>query len=375
MSYEKKIKDLLGRLVSMSPEASPYPEEAPLAGNDEPRRRPHPVLVFVAGAALVAAVMVPVLLLAGGDLPVGAGLTTTSTMATLTSTTSVQPTTTAVETTTTTSPSPSTTLEAEDPWESIVYLITEPENSFLGHPALIPIRVEVNDPSGELKAGDYFTKALSRALDLGGELPPGLGTVIPDSVEILDVAIDEIAGQLVWVADMNQTFAQGAGGLLADTTMLNQIVYTITEGTPEIDGVVFTVEGEPVTSFGTEAIDLTSPVTRESFIDDLNLIFLTEPISEFEHIYSISGRANTYEAAFTVRVVGANGSTIHEESVMATCGSGCWGEFGVGIGAGLIVPGESSVQLFTYSAEDGSMTDVITVPIPETGVWELSTNG
>ena len=52
MSYEKKIKDLLGRLVAMSPEPPPYPEETPMATSQPPRKRMHPVLVF-AGAAVV----------------------------------------------------------------------------------------------------------------------------------------------------------------------------------------------------------------------------------------------------------------------------------------------------------------------------------
>lgn len=371
MSYEKKIKDLLGRLVSMSPEPPPYPDETPMANHDKPRPRPHPMLMFAAGAALVAAVMVPVVLLSGDDIPVGAGTTTTTVQASSTiSGESPTTTTTPPTTTTSTFAEPSTTLDMAS-WESIVYLTEEPENSFLGNPALVPVLVEVNDPSGELRPDDYFTKALAAVRQQNGELPPGLGTSIPDAVEILDVSTEEVDGELTWVVDMNRAWLDGAGGLLADVTMLNQLVYTITQGTPEIEGVLFTVGGEPVVTYGTEGIDLSSPVTRESYIDDLNLIFLTEPISEFEHVYAVVGRANTFEAALTVRVLDGAGQTIHEEPVQASCGTGCWGEFGVGIGSDLIVPGESSIQLFTYSAEDGSMTNVITVPIPESGVWEL----
>jgi hypothetical protein len=58
--------------------------------------------------------------------------------------------------------------------------------------------------------------------------------------------------------------------------------------------------------------------------------------------------------------------------VQATSGSGTWGEFGVGVATDLVTPGESSIQLLQYSAEDGSPTNLITIPVFEDGVWRVT---
>jgi hypothetical protein len=173
------------------------------------------------------------------------------------------------------------------------------------------------------------------------------------------------------LADMNEAFLEGAGGLLADFTMLNQLIYTLTYTDPGQE-VMFTVNGEPVETFG-EGLDLTSPVGRDTFQEELALIYLTAPVAaDGEEGYLVKGLANAFEASLWVQVLDGDGTVIHEEYVMALCGTGCWGEFSTTIDAEMIVPGESSIRALTYSAEDGSPTDVITIPIPEGDVWELT---
>jgi hypothetical protein len=173
--------------------------------------------------------------------------------------------------------------------------------------------------------------------------------------------------------DMNDAFLNGAGGLLADVTMLNQLIYSVT-WSPFLTNpdVLFTVGGHPVEAFGNEGLDLTEPVDRDTFIDDLSLIFVTEPLVALDGEYQVSGRANVFEAALMVRVEDGEGNVVHEEPVTATCGTGCWGDFSVAIPADLIEGGESVVKLFTHSAQDGSMIDVITVPIPAGDVWAIT---
>jgi hypothetical protein len=113
-------------------------------------------------------------------------------------------------------------------------------------------------------------------------------------------------------------------------------------------------------------------VNRESFQEDLALIHLTEPVVELGGFYQVAGVANVFEASLVVQVVDADGHVVHEEPVMATCGTGCWGTFATQIAPSLVTPGESAIRLFTYSAEDGTMTDVVTVPVPAEGVWQIT---
>lgn len=364
MSQERKIRQLMARLVSMSPEPPPYPEQTPVVA-DRGQRKPSPALVFTVAAALVAMLGLPMLLFTGGEPPIVAGSSTT-TSATLPSSTTSQP----PAPSTTTTPTPTTT--TSEPidgtvWTGVVYLYQEPENSFVGNPALVPLVLEVAAEPGTFNDHSEFTGALGVLADAGTALPDGFENAIPPDVRVVDWALENGSVR----AEMNEAFLDGAGGLLADTTMLNQLIYTLTWMDAGAS-VEFTVDGQAVQAFGSEGISLAEPVDRETFIDELSPIFLTHPISEFESAYTVNGFANTFEASLTWQVLDGAGDVIHEEFTTASCGTGCWGEFGVGVDSDLIVPGESSIRLLTHSAEDGSPTNVITVPIPEEGRWQLS---
>lgn len=356
MSDEKNLKDLLARLVAMSPEPPPFPEEVQMARH-ETAKRPRPVLAFAGAALLVVALGVPLVLFFQGS---GREVVATTVPVPVTITTAPEG-----RATTTTQIETSTTLAPASFWSQTVFVLQTPEGSFLGNPALVPLSVDVTDLTGAIAPNAPFTEVLA---EIGPELPAPFFSEIPPEVQILELRIVDAVGGQVWLADMSEAFVDGAGGLLADVTMLNQLVYTITEES-NIESVLFTVAGEPVEAYGTEGIVLTEPVGREDYIDDLALIFLTEPISEVEHVYIVAGRANTYEAVFSVQVIDENGELVHEEFAQASCGTGCWGEFGVGVASEVIEPGRSSIRLLTYSAEDGSPQDVITVPIPDNNIW------
>lgn len=366
MSYEKKMRDLMQRLVAMSPEPPPYPEEAPMARPDT-RKAPRPALVFAGAAALVALLAVPLLLSTGGEDPILVGSTTTTTTSTTTpSTTS----TTAPATTTTVVPGTTTTTEAVEgsTWTGVVYLYQSPEDSFLGNPALVPVGIEVAAPPGTFGDHTQFDDVLSLLADNGTALPQPFANAIPPEVDI--VRWGEENGLVR--PDMNEAFLAGAGGLLADMTMLNQLIYGLTWMNADAS-VLFTVEDEPVEAFGSEGLGLTDAVERDSFLDHLHVINLTAPLARQEDgTYLVEGIANVFEATVVIAVVDGDGEVVHEEFVTATCGTGCWGEFSTSIDADLIVPGESSVRVFTYSAEDGAPVDVVTVPIPQGDVWRFT---
>ena len=347
MSYEKKMKDLMGRLVSMSPEPPPFPEEeAPMARQHE-QRRSRPALVFAAAAALVIVLAVPLLLFTGeGEPPAG---------------------------TTTTVPSSTTTVvPMVDAWTGVAFFYQVPENSNLTNPALVPVALNIDGPFEE---GVDFSRAISAAFQAGEELPAGLQTSIPDDVIVVRTRVE---GETI-TADMNEAFLDGAGGTLADITMLNQLVYTLTYGNEDGE-VLFTVNGEPVTAFGGNGLDLTDPLDRGTYLDleqlQLHVINLTSPIiQQDEGSYLVEGIANTFEGTVNVAVLDGEGGMVDEQFLTTSCGTGCFGEFSTSINADLIVPGESSIRVFTYSMEDSSMIESITVLIPEGDIWPLSVGG
>ncbi len=365
MSNEKKIRELMARLVSMSPEPPPYPEESPMVRHVAKKER-RPALVFVGAAALVVLLAVPLLLMNRGEDPVVAGSSTTTSTTSPGSSTSepTASTTTTIVETTTSAPGTSTTSEPAEAsvWTGVVYLYQQPENSFAGNPALVPLTLEVTADPDIFDDRSEFTHALGVLAEAGTALPSGFGSSIPPDVRVMDWALENGTVR----ADMNDAFLDGAGGLLADTTMLNQLIYTLTWMEPDAS-VEFTVDGQPVEAFGSEGISLLEPVDRETFIDELHVIFLTRPISEFEHIYAVEGRANVFEASLTWQLLDGAGEVVHEEFTTASCGTGCWGEFGFGVDADL-----ASRRCACSPAEDGSPTNMITIPIPEDGMWRLT---
>ena len=260
-----------------------------------------------------------------------------------------------------------------------IFLYQTPDNSFLGNPALVPVSLELN--GGPLPDAP-FTEALAAIGEEMPELSSPLINATPAAVQIVDLTIESVEGTDVWVADMNEAFIEGAGGLLADITMLNQLIYTITYEDDDAS-VLFTVGGNTIDAFGSEGIDLTDPVDRETFIDHLAPLILTEPIDQNVNAnlpvgtttdpgYRVMGMANVYEAALSVLVFDADGELYYQTPVTASCGTGCWGEFRTIVLLEHMPEGDALVQVLTYSAEDGSPQNVINVPVPEGGVWEIT---
>lgn len=323
------------------------------------KKERRPALVFIGAAALVGLLAVPLLLMTRGEDPVVAGSSTTSSIP--------ESSTTSEQMTTTTAPRPTTTVPEVTTWEGTVYLYQTPENSSTGNPALVPVSLRVVDPGGRISPVAAFTAPLAL---IEGNLPDGTSSSIPSDVEVISTSRD---GDVI-LAEMSESFLRGASpaGLLSDFTMLNQLVYTLTTDAPDA-AVQFTVGGEPVDVFGTEGIELTTPVGRDSFLDWAHVINVTRPILPNEDgDYQVEGIANVFEASLTLQILDGAGEVVHEEFTTASCGTGCWGEFAVELNADLIVPGESSVRLLTYSAKDGSPTNMITIPIPEEGIWQLN---
>jgi hypothetical protein len=85
--------------------------------------------------------------------------------------------------------------------------------------------------------------------------------------------------------------------------------------------------------------------------------------------FEISGTANVFEAALTVQVLGEDGALVCEHNLTASAGSGTRGDWGTSMAFVPPAPpaGNAAVPMvvraLTYSAEDGSEQDVVTVEI------------
>lgn len=75
----------------------------------------------------------------------------------------------------------------------------------------------------------------------------------------------------------------------------------------------------------------------------------------------ISGKARVFEGVFQYAVI--SGKEVLQENHYQTDGAPAWGSFEITIEKELLTKEEVSIELFVYSAKDGSKTDILTIPL------------
>jgi hypothetical protein len=78
---------------------------------------------------------------------------------------------------------------------------------------------------------------------------------------------------------------------------------------------------------------------------------------------AIVGSADVFEATVNIRVLDANGEVVAESFATATCGTGCRGDFRTQIDVPIDAEQPGTIQVFEYSAKDGSMINVVEIPV------------
>lgn len=173
-------------------------------------------------------------------------------------------------------------------------------------------------------------------------------TLIPAGTKLLGI---KIAGGLATV-DLSAEFASFSpddawdGGSYSLHGRVAQVVYTLTQFTT-VDRVNFKLDGKPVKvlsgmpdpeSGASEAIALDMPVTRATSRDHysyrdhfLPLIFVDRPAwgAALLNPGRVTGLANVDEAQFRITLLDHNDKVLVDVPVAASCGTGCWGTFGV----------------------------------------------
>ena len=102
--------------------------------------------------------------------------------------------------------------------------------------------------------------------------------------------------------------------------------------------------------------------TRKSFEEQTPAILVESPLpfAEVTSPFSASGTANTFEATFNYEVYDADGNIVDENFVTATSGTGTRGTFDFTTGD---FDSISKLVVFEPSAEDGSKTKLVEIPL------------
>jgi len=348
---DTKLRELTYRLVEMAPEAPPYPEadvvQLQPASEAVARRSP---LMWAAAAAVIALVLVGVPLVIFGP---GRGIDPTTVPPATATTAPEQAPTTDV---------PVTVAPTTVSYDYVVYLFSDEITTPVGDPALVPVQF-----TQEVAEGDELVAALDTLLG-GNDIPAGFSTALPEAVVGYELRGSSDSSAVT--IDLSPEFASGAGTALM-TARLAQVVFTATQF-PDVDAVLFVIDGEVVDVFSGEGIVLDGPQTREDYYDDDQAIYVDGPLigSVVGSPISISGVANVIDGSLEFEVATAGGDVVTGGFMTASCGSGCWGDFSAEVPYVLDARSPGFVTLYVRSTEDGSRQTLISLPVTlEVAEW------
>jgi germination protein M len=193
-------------------------------------------------------------------------------------------------------------------------------------------------------------------------LVPGISTAVPDHTLALDVTLED----RIATVDLSREYESG-GGSLSMFARLAQVVYSITQF-PTVDAVQFELDGQPVTVFSGEGIEIDGPASRADMVDLLPTVFVDAPAAGavYRSGDAVTGMAAVFEATFQYRLEAADGTVLAEDFAMTDEGMG-WGSFEFTIDYDVTEQQLGTLTVWEESAKDGSeqalrVTPVVLVP-------------
>ncbi|MGR6319389.1 Gmad2 immunoglobulin-like domain-containing protein [Micromonospora soli] len=175
------------------------------------------------------------------------------------------------------------------------------------------------------------------------ETAAGMTSLVPP-----DVQVTRIAGQ---VATLVPPAGFDSGGAATVRLRRAQVVWTLTQF-PTVRRVAFTSTD-------------TAPTGRDEYADLLPPIVVTAPATgdRVTSPVTVTGTADVFEATVSVRVLDAAGREIGTAFTLATCGSGCRGDYRASVRYRRATTGPGTVEVYEVSARDGSRINVVAVPV------------
>jgi sporulation and spore germination protein/immunoglobulin-like protein involved in spore germination len=229
--------------------------------------------------------------------------------------------------------------------------------SFVDNAGLVPVLRQIPKTKAVGAAAMEALLAGPNEDELGAR--PAMYTTIPEGTRFLGLTIDDG----VATVNLSKEFESG-GGSASVLGRLAQVVYTLTQF-PTVTSVRFQLDGADVTVFSGQGVVLDHPVGRADYTDQLPAIFVDRPAwgGVLGNPARLVGMANVFEATFRVQVLDAQGRALAEGPVMASCGTGCWGNFDVTIPYHVGKSGWGTLRVFEPSAKDGTAINVTEYPV------------
>jgi germination protein M len=251
----------------------------------------------------------------------------------------------------TTTTAPSTTTTTAPSAHVVVYLLMD-DTGNPGRPGPFLVPVERTASNDDLSSA--LMALLAGPTTDETQMIPAMSTAIPGGTQIK--SIDDSEG--VAIVNLSEAFESG-GGSFSTMARLAQVVYTATRF-DAVDSVLFELDGEPVSTFSTEGIELDGPQTRDDYLDFLPMIFVDDPAygGTLDNPAHLSGVAAVFEAVFQAAVVDRDGLILAEPPYLTTTNGTGWGTFDVTIEYEVDEPQWGSLIVWENSAKDGSQINV-----------------
>jgi spore germination protein GerM len=221
---------------------------------------------------------------------------------------------------------------------------------------LVPVLREVRETTAVARAAMNALLAGPTAAESGERT---VTSAIPTGTRLLGVSIKNG----IATVDLSTEFDSG-GGSTSMAYRLAQVVYTLTQFST-VKSVTLQIEGTTVTVFGGEGLILDGPQARDDYFDQLPAIFVDRPAygAAIGNPGRVAGNANVFEATFRVALIDAAGSTLVDEMVMATCGTGCRGTFDISLRYKVAKSQWGTLRAYNLSANDGTPEAIRDYPV------------
>ncbi len=215
---------------------------------------------------------------------------------------------------------------------------------------LTPVLREVPKTQGVAAAALRALLQGPNAGELGAS--PALHTAVPAGTRLLSVTV---SGGIATI-QLSQEF--GSGSINSTWGAIAQVVYTATQFST-VTAVDFQIEGP---SF---PVAMASPPDRATFQEMLSPIFVDHPAwgAAAGSPAKVSGVANVFEATFRIQVQDAGGRVLADQQVMASCGTGCWGDFSTTVAYVVGTAQWGTLRAYDLSSKDGSPENVTEYPV------------
>jgi hypothetical protein len=235
----------------------------------------------------------------------------------------------------------------------------------VNEPTLVPVLRTVPTSAATATAAMEALLAGPSARERAAQ--PPVRTFIPAGSKLLGI---DISRGLATV-DLSAEFAaQSSGdawdlGVFSLRGRLAQVVYTLTQFTT-VDRVNFKLEGQPVKVFASDEIVLDKPVTRATYYDHyLPVIYVDRPAwgAALPNPGRVTGLANVNEAQFRMAVLDRHGKSLVDVPVVASCGTGCWGRFGLNLRYEVSIAQWGTLRVWDISEYSGRQVAVREYPV------------